>query len=198
MSDIRMIAAIGKRGQLGLDGRLPWSNEVGDLPWFKEQTVGHIVIIGSKTISPISLLGHAIWAWRRDEEPQTVIDACAKTSGQRIIWIAGGARTYAAFAPYCTKFIITRVDYDGPADSWFDPAWLAASQHSDEAALRERIAFLESRRDELQAANNRLLNRARDAEVWPPVMPPQGRPLWIGMDFAVRRGLFTDVEAAHG
>ncbi|MCV5856813.1 dihydrofolate reductase, partial [Escherichia coli] len=46
--DVRLIAAVGRSGQLGLDGKLPWHNPV-DLAWFKDQTMGGIVLAGHKT-----------------------------------------------------------------------------------------------------------------------------------------------------
>ncbi len=54
MADIRAICAIGQRGQLGLDGRLPWEGNKGreyvaDVARFFEVTRGHVIIAGPRT-----------------------------------------------------------------------------------------------------------------------------------------------------
>jgi dihydrofolate reductase len=127
MPDVRLIAAIGKSGQLGLNGKLPWGREIGDLTWFREQTIGHAVLMGRRTFESVGrLLGRSIWIWDGEPPSEVMAIVFANLIGDETLFIAGGARTYAAFAPFCTKFIVSRVDYDGPADAWFDPAWLIA------------------------------------------------------------------------
>ena len=55
MADVRVICAIGKRGQLGLKGKLPWEGNRGaeykaDVERFFALTRGHVLIAGPKTI----------------------------------------------------------------------------------------------------------------------------------------------------
>ena len=45
---IYLIAAVGRQGQIGLNGRLPWRHPE-DLQWFKEQTMGKVVVCGFNT-----------------------------------------------------------------------------------------------------------------------------------------------------
>ena len=56
MVDVRVICAIGKHGQLGLNGRLPWEGNPGtdykaDVQQFFALTRGHVVIAGPRTIA---------------------------------------------------------------------------------------------------------------------------------------------------
>jgi hypothetical protein len=56
MVDVRVICAIGKQGQLGLNGRLPWEGNPGteykaDVQRFFALTRGHVVIAGPRTIA---------------------------------------------------------------------------------------------------------------------------------------------------
>ena len=55
---VRSICAIGQRGQLGLDGRLPWEGAHGreyvtDVERFFEITVGHVLLAGPRTIGSL-------------------------------------------------------------------------------------------------------------------------------------------------
>ena len=54
MFDVRVICAIGKHGQLGLNGRMPWEGNSGvaykaDVQRFFALTKGHVVIAGPRT-----------------------------------------------------------------------------------------------------------------------------------------------------
>ena len=53
---ITLVAAIGPRGEIGLQGKLPWSL-AGDLARFRRETVGRHVIMGRRTFESI---GHAL------------------------------------------------------------------------------------------------------------------------------------------
>ena len=46
---IRAILACDDTGGVSKDGTLPWPNNSTDLKWFKENTAGHIVVMGSTT-----------------------------------------------------------------------------------------------------------------------------------------------------
>ena len=54
MADIRVICAIGQRGQLGLKGHMPWEGNPGreyreDVERFFEITRGHVILCGPRT-----------------------------------------------------------------------------------------------------------------------------------------------------
>ena len=92
-----------------------------DLKWFRETTAGHILIAGSATAHGLPRLGHgrSVYVWHRYYNPKEQIDFLRSVHPERHIFIIGGAQTYKAFMPYVERFLINRVDYDGPADTWF-------------------------------------------------------------------------------
>jgi dihydrofolate reductase len=114
---INLIAAVGKRGQLGLDGKLPW-HEPEDLQWFKKMTMGGAVVVGYRTAQTLPKLpGRHVIVMERDMTPEQVI---AEVSGYEL-WIAGGAKTYEQWMPFIQRFYIASIEYDGPADTWMPP-----------------------------------------------------------------------------
>ena len=46
---IKAIFAVDYWGGMGLNGSLPWPHHTEDLQYFKEQTNGHVVVMGRKT-----------------------------------------------------------------------------------------------------------------------------------------------------
>jgi dihydromethanopterin reductase len=130
MADVRAICAIGKRGQLGLAGRMPWEGHPGpefkaDVARFFDVTRGHVLIAGPRTAASIPVWARGdrtIVAIRSAEAPEAVI---ARYEG-RVIFVGGGPPVWAAYARLIRHWDVTRLPYDGPADRFFDPAWLCA------------------------------------------------------------------------
>jgi dihydromethanopterin reductase len=130
MADIRAMCAIGLRGQLGLDGRLPWEGNkareyVADVARFFDMTRGHVLIAGPKTIASVPRFAYAdrtIVVIRSGMEPEAVLAQFP----ERVVYVGGGPPVWTAYAPFIRHWDITRLPYDGDADRWFDPAWLVA------------------------------------------------------------------------
>ena len=130
MADIRAMCAIGLRGQLGLDGRLPWEGNKGreyvaDVARFFDMTRGHVLIAGPATIASVPRFAYedrTIVAIRTGMDPEAVLAQFP----ERVVYVGGGPPVWSAYAPYIRHWDITRLPYDGEADRWFDPAWLVA------------------------------------------------------------------------
>ena len=121
---INAIAAIGRSGQIGLDGKLPW-HDADDLAWFARMTKGNILVAGHNTKKTLpDLPGRTVLFDNLNMHPISYLAHL----GCEDIWIIGGAKTYARWAPYIERWHISKVDYDGHADAWFDPAWLVAKR----------------------------------------------------------------------
>lgn len=125
---VNLIAAVGKRGQLGLNGKLPW-RDPEDLRWFRLMTQNGIVIIGGNTLQKLPPLpDRLVVGWGRGIEPGSLLDNLREMAPGKNIWIAGGARTYEAFMPFVRRSFITHVDYDGEADTWLDLGMLTGAR----------------------------------------------------------------------
>lgn len=127
---VRCICAIGQSGQLGLNGHLPWEGNTGrpfveDVSRFFEITKGHVLIAGPKTIASVpkwAFEDRTIDVIRSTEQPDDVIQ---RYRG-RVIFIGGGPPVWDIYARFIEHWDVTKLPYDGPADRWFNPAWMVA------------------------------------------------------------------------
>lgn len=130
-TDVRSMCAIGIRGQLGLNGWLPWEGDGrpefrADVERFFYKTKGHVLLAGPKTIAAVPKWAYAdrtIAVIRSTEKPEDVL---ARYKGRRV-FIGGGPPVWDVYAPFIRHWDITRLPYDGPADRWFDPKWLVGA-----------------------------------------------------------------------
>jgi dihydromethanopterin reductase len=132
MPDVRSMCAIGMSGQLGLGGELPWEGDPrpefrADVERFFEMTRGHVLIAGPKTIGAVPRFAYedrTIMVIRSSMKPEDVLSQFE----DRVVFVGGGPPVWDVYAPFIRHWDITRLPYDGPADRWFDPKWLAASE----------------------------------------------------------------------
>ena len=131
MADIRVICAIGQRGQLGLKGHMPWEGNPDreyreDVERFFEITRGHVILCGPRTAASFprwALAERTVVTVRSGDSPEAMV---ARYPG-RVVFIGGGPPVWAAYAHLVRHWDITRLPYDGEADRFLDPAWLTAA-----------------------------------------------------------------------
>ena len=130
---ISMIAAIGARTRaLGRNNNLLWRLS-DDLKRFKKMTLGHPIIMGSKTYESI---GHPLpgrtniilslntsYHVPGGLVVHTIKDALnlAKKKQPDEIFIIGGGQVFKAMLPQTDKLYLTLVDDDTPGDVYFPP-----------------------------------------------------------------------------
>lgn len=132
MAYIRSMCAIGQRGQLGLDGKLPWEGATGpeyvaDVARFFEATLGHVLLAGPRTCASIPSFAFRDRTIVEIRSSMSPIETIARFP-DRVIYIGGGPSVWKAYAGLIQHWDITRLPYDGEADCWFDPAWLITPQ----------------------------------------------------------------------
>lgn len=145
--DIRVMCAIGLSGQLGLDGRLPWEGNRGrpfqeDVARFFETTRGHVLMAGPRTVASVpefAFQDRTIVELRSSMKPEDVL---SRFPG-RVIFIGGGPPVWEVYSPFIRHWDVTRLPYDGPADRWFDPAWMirASEKEAVVTASPEQVSF---------------------------------------------------------
>tara|TARA_R110000868_G_scaffold154736_2_gene380960 strand:- start:20777 stop:21262 length:486 start_codon:yes stop_codon:yes gene_type:complete len=126
---VSLIAAIGKNGELGFEGKIPW-HIPEDFKHFKQTTLGHHLVMGRKTFESIGkpLPGRktiVLTRGRKKMEGVDSVDAASKAlelcaqRGESEVFIAGGAEIYNLFMPHAQRLYISYVDFEGEADAIF-------------------------------------------------------------------------------
>ena len=131
MENLSMIAAIGKNRELGKNNNLIWHLK-GDLPFFKQQTMGKPVIMGMNTFKSLPRLlpgrKHIVLTSKTDPglDPSVAIVHNKAELFELVdtlddeVFIIGGARVYAEFLEYAEKLYLTEIDAgEKSADAYF-------------------------------------------------------------------------------
>ena len=146
---------------MGLNGRLPWHDRE-DLLWFRRKTMGGVLICGVKTLAglPESVHeGRRIIAWTRENLDDVIREVRAIESP---VWVIGGAETYRVWAPHIDRWHISKIDYDGPADTWFDPTLISdlglGPVPPAAEDVQKYIKDMHQERDDLESALRSLMD----------------------------------------
>ncbi|AUR88688.1 dihydrofolate reductase [Vibrio phage 2.117.O._10N.261.45.E9] len=114
---VKAIVGVGNQGQIGLGTGLPWRSPE-DLQFFKRETMGAVCIAGWKTFHSLpTLAGRSVALDPTDVSPEEVVGVF---NDRQEIYIIGGAKTYERYAHLIDVWIISRVNFDGMADTYFD------------------------------------------------------------------------------
>lgn len=113
MPSLFAIAVIGQRGQL---------LSPVDTPWFREMTWGKVVIADYDELPHMP--GRYPCTDGRFPTPEDLRDYVR--NAPQHVYLIGGAKTFNKFACVVDRWYVNKINYDGPADSWFNPMWLVA------------------------------------------------------------------------
>lgn len=128
--EIVLVAALGENGELGRNNELLW-HLPGDLPRFKEMTMGSPIIMGRKTFDSIGralpgrknivLTANADWQADNVFVAGSIEQALelAETEQSNSAFVIGGGQIYKLFLPYANRLELTEVDDAPVADTFF-------------------------------------------------------------------------------
>ena len=129
------IFAADALGGLGKNGSLPWPKNSEDLRWFKQNTVGHIVVMGGNTwrdpLMPKPLperINVVITSQTIDTEAVEVYNENYKEQLKKLqnslphkdIFIIGGAKLLKDTKDLIERIVLTRFDKDYDCDVCLD------------------------------------------------------------------------------
>ena len=127
---ITLIAAMGKNRAIGMNGRMPW-HLPAELQHFKKATMGKTIVMGRKTWQAIGrpLPGRQNIVVSRNPDfhvegvdlATSLEDAAAMSESDEVM-IIGGGQLYALALPLAKRMVLTLIDIEPEADTWF-PEW---------------------------------------------------------------------------
>ncbi|KRE53925.1 dihydrofolate reductase [Phycicoccus sp. Soil748] len=134
MTNVTLIAAVGRNGVIGADNDMPW-HLPEDFAFFKRTTMGHPMVMGRKTFDSIGrvLPGRRTivvtrqqdWSHPDVETAHSLTEALALAGPASEVFVCGGGQVYAEAMPWAQRLLITEVDQSPEGDVRFpaiDPA----------------------------------------------------------------------------
>ena len=118
MTNVTMIAAVGRNGVIGDGSSMPWHISE-DLKFFKRTTMGHPMIMGRRTFEAMGVLRgrRSIVMTRREdwrhadvETAHSLAEALSLAGPADEVFIVGGGEVYREAMPYAARLVITEVD----------------------------------------------------------------------------------------
>lgn len=134
--DLVIIAAVARNGVIGKDGGIPW-DEPADLRHFREETMGHPVIMGRATWDalpadhrPLEGRTNIVLSFEELDLPDAVenvhdLDAAvdaAEETGAEAAYVIGGASIYEQFLDRADAMVLTEIPEEPEGDTFF-PEW---------------------------------------------------------------------------
>ena len=126
MSHFKAIAAMSLNRVIGRGAEIPW-HLPEDFKWFKETTMGGVLVMGRRTFESIGrpLPGRETVVLSRSgfehDEVRTVgnLDELDPANETRPMFIAGGAQIYEQALPRCSDLLLTIVKREVDGDVFF-------------------------------------------------------------------------------
>ena len=130
LKTLTLIAAMGKNRAIGMAGRMPW-HLPAELQHFKKVTMGKTIVMGRKTWQAIGrpLPGRQNIVVSRNPDfhaegvdHATSLEDAALMSESDEVMIIGGGQLYVLALPLAQRMVLTLIDIEPEADTWF-PEW---------------------------------------------------------------------------
>ena len=127
---VTLIAAMGNNRAIGLEGRMPW-HLPAELQHFKKTTMGKSIVMGRKTWQAIGrpLPGRQNIVVSRNPDFHaegvdlaTSLEGAVDISESNEVMVIGGGQLYALALPLARRMVLTLIDIEPEADTWF-PEW---------------------------------------------------------------------------
>lgn len=124
---IALIAAKSRNGVIGRDGKIPW-NIPNEKRFFKEMTMGHLVVMGRKSYEEIGrpLPGRTTLVVSKtqnfDHQGCVTVKSLQEAiefANERTLFVAGGAALYKEALPLADILYLTEIDSEVEGDVYF-------------------------------------------------------------------------------
>ena len=147
---IKAILACDQDWGIGKDGDLPWPNNTEDLKWFKESTIGGVVVMGKSTWNslprkPLPNRENIIITSSEQDKEQ---DGCqfikfkiakkelVNMSKSRDVWIIGGAKLVKGLLDIIDEFHLSRIQGSYDCDTFLSKSLIIQKYELAESGKR--------------------------------------------------------------
>ena len=128
---MKLIVAVDKIWAIGKNNKLMWSIPA-DMKFFRETTQGNVVIMGRKTLEsfpqgqPLKNRVNIVISRKPDYQVkgavvvhsvEEAVEESKKYEGE--VFVIGGESIYRAMLPYCDTALVTKINHDFDADTYF-------------------------------------------------------------------------------
>jgi dihydrofolate reductase len=119
-----LIAAVDKNYGIGYQGQLLW-HLPADMAFFRKMTMGHTIVMGRKTYDsigkPLKDRENIVLTTQTLQIPGVTVihDLKELVKEQKEIMIIGGAQIYELCLPFANRILLTEVDANLQADTFF-------------------------------------------------------------------------------
>ena len=161
---MKAILSADRKWGLGYQGRLLVSIP-SDLRFFRETTMGHVVVMGRKTLEsfpqgrPLANRVNIVISHNPDYQVKDAIVVHSieelleelKKYDEENIYIIGGESIYRQMLPYCDVAHVTKIDHAYEADAYFpdldsDPEWEITADSDEQVYFDITYQFLKYER----------------------------------------------------
>jgi dihydrofolate reductase len=131
---IRAILACDDHGGVSKNGTLPWPHNSTDLKWFKDNTAGHVVVMGSTTWEdphmprPLPKRTNILVTTRKEDYPgadgyisgdlNAEVQEIADATPGLITWVIGGPNIIEQTLGVIDEFYISRIPGEYACDTF--------------------------------------------------------------------------------
>jgi len=153
VKNITIIAAMARNRAIGMDGEMPW-HLPAELKHFKDSTMGKPIVMGRKTWQSIGrpLPGRQNIVISRSErfraeccEVAASLEEAIQVARGGEVMIIGGGQLYRQALTFADRMLLTLVDCEPEADTWFpqwdEKDWRLVSERSEQADERNPYAY---------------------------------------------------------
>ena len=128
MNSFKAIAAMSLNRVIGAGNKIPW-HLPEDFKFFKQTTMGHVLVMGRKTFESIGralpgretiMLSRSGWS-HPGVRTVASLDEVAPLAVGREVFICGGAEIYRQALPLCAEIYLTLVKRELEGDAFFPP-----------------------------------------------------------------------------
>ena len=126
MKHFKAIAAMSENRVIGNAGEIPW-HLPEDFKWFKQTTMGGILIMGRKTFDSIGRPLPGRETYVLSHTPRNIpkvhcftdLAMLEQLATDKTVWIVGGSEIYRQMLPRCETLYLSRVHRTCKGDAYF-------------------------------------------------------------------------------